>query len=137
MPLHDFWVNYKYHNKYKDVLHWKTIQPGNTSEPAKVKVRYNTGLTTKGISWWKVFWYNEERTTMFISNPNNYRNVVDFLGKPVVFGLSAAAITTFVALNPELVAFGFLEGLTDAAGALVFGEAASSVTASTLLADII
>ena len=44
-------------------------------------VTYNTGFGTTGRDWWYVSWVYTDSSTIYYSDPNNFRGAIDFMEK--------------------------------------------------------
>ena len=71
-------VSHKYSDNYKNEHTWKNIKNGETTSTEKVD--FNTGFLTTGRDWWVVTWVNDRGDT-YVSDPHNFRNILDFLEK--------------------------------------------------------
>lgn len=110
-PLLAVGLVHKYSDDYKHRREWGVIQPGKIGgEP--MKVEYNTGAFTTGRDWWLVTWYSPGMETMYYSDPNNFRDIIDWLESIAPDSISAAAGavaglgTSFT--GPQAVAFAVL-----------------------------
>jgi hypothetical protein len=71
-------VAHKYSDDYKNEHTWENIKSGATTSTKKVE--FNTGLLTTGRDWWVVTWVDDKGHT-YVTDPKNFRNIVDFLEK--------------------------------------------------------
>ncbi|KAM4058543.1 hypothetical protein HRG_006495 [Hirsutella rhossiliensis] len=71
---------HKYSSVYKSRAEWPLIEQGKSPDPDnRTTVEYNTGPFTTGRDWWLLSFYNDDITINYMTNPNNFRDVVDFL----------------------------------------------------------
>ncbi|WP_425417926.1 hypothetical protein [Oricola indica] len=73
-------VAHKYSDEYEHQLDW----PGVLADGAKTSgqpVTYNTGFGTTGRDWWYVSWVYTDSSTIYYSDPNNFRGAIDFMEK--------------------------------------------------------
>jgi hypothetical protein len=89
-PLVAVSVLHKYSDNYKDQHQWGIIQPGEIPSD-RMQVEYNTGAFTTGRDWWIVTWYSPDMKTLYYSNPNNFRDIIDKLESVAPDAISAAA----------------------------------------------
>jgi hypothetical protein len=89
-PLVAVSVVHKYSDNYKHQHQWGIIQPGDIPSDS-MEVEYNTGAFTTGRDWWIVTWYSADMNTLYYSNPNNFRDIIDKLEGVAPDAISAAA----------------------------------------------
>jgi hypothetical protein len=76
-------VNHMYSDVYKETHTWQTIPAGGYSDT--FTVNYNTGFGTTGRDWWTISGHNDDdpishnSMSLWYSNPNNFRDIIDFL----------------------------------------------------------
>ncbi|RCI12167.1 hypothetical protein L249_0778 [Ophiocordyceps polyrhachis-furcata BCC 54312] len=106
-------VIHKYSSVYKDRHEWPLLSPGEKSSDF-MQVDYHTGFGTIGQDWWLISWYGPGMVNYYISNPNNFRGVIDFLEAqaPAVMITSAITVAS-VAATPA--GFGAVLGASVAA----------------------
>ncbi|RDA89183.1 hypothetical protein CP532_0546 [Ophiocordyceps camponoti-leonardi (nom. inval.)] len=115
---------HKYSNVYKNQHEWALLSPGEKSSDF-MQVDYHTGFGTIGQDWWLISWYGPGMVNYYISNPNNFRGVFDFLEDQAPAVLITSAITVAgVAATPA----GF---------AAVLGASAAAVTAAKTTAEAV
>lgn len=92
-PLVGVSVVHKYSDNYKHEHQWGIIPPGELPED-KLTVEYNTGAFTTGRDWWVVTWFSPDMKTLYYSDPNNFRGIIDGLENlgPDVIAAVAGAI---------------------------------------------
>jgi len=93
-------VAHKYSDDYKNDHLWENIKNGETTSTTKVD--FNTGWLTTGRDWWVVTWVDNKGDT-YITDPKNFRDIVDFLEKiGDDIAVPMAVITAWVATgDPE------------------------------------
>ena len=89
-PLVAVSVVHKYSDNYKNQCQWGIIQP-NEIPSDNMEVQYNTGAFTTGRDWWVVTWYSTDMKTLYYSNPNNFRDIIDKLEGIAPDAIAAAA----------------------------------------------
>lgn len=101
-------VSHKYSDVYKNQYDWSVIPPGSLSTEA-MTVEYNTGAFTTGRDWWMVTYHREQTSSlrpnelkMWYSDPENFRNIIDFLEKAAP-ALIKTAINAAKGSNPQLL----------------------------------
>ncbi|MGW1678495.1 hypothetical protein [Saccharopolyspora shandongensis] len=72
-------IVHKYSDNYKNDHTWTEVNPGETTA-ADMVVNYHTGTLTTGRDWWQLTIVDEEGG-VYISDPQNFRDVFDFLEK--------------------------------------------------------
>lgn len=84
-------LSHKYSDVYKHEYSYDgIIKAGSQTSPKRVE--YNTGALTSGKDWWAVNWVDiSENPKLYYSNPNNFRNVVDFLEQASTIAVPVAA----------------------------------------------
>jgi len=96
-------VAHKYSDNYKNTHDWHgpINNESQTNPDMDMVVNYNTGWTTTGRDWWVVSWVTEDGKT-YITDPSNFSDIIDFLGK-TGWRISAplASLTTALSLAPE------------------------------------
>ncbi|KJZ78236.1 hypothetical protein HIM_02274 [Hirsutella minnesotensis 3608] len=90
-PMYNVSVVHKYSSVYKDNFTWPVVQPGELAA-ANMTVQYHTGFATTGVDWWVVAWVDEHRTA-HVSDPLNFRKIVDYLEKRAPRALSVTTLT--------------------------------------------
>ncbi|MEV0084420.1 hypothetical protein [Saccharopolyspora sp. NPDC050642] len=75
-------IAHKYSDNYKDDHTWTEVKPGETTG-ADMVVRYHTGTFTTGRDWWQLTIVDEEGG-VYISDPNNFRDIFDFVEKSLL-----------------------------------------------------
>lgn len=114
-------VIHKYSDNYKDKQDWGKIKKGDTTPP--FTVNYNVGAFTTGQDWWSVSWI-DDKGHMFITDPNNFRNIVDFLEKITgPLAKLAGTLSTVAISDPEPFS-------KAAAAALAITSAATAILAN-------
>lgn len=116
-------VRHKYSDVYKDKAVWKAIISNgktvklNDAEDSKkpANIRYHTGWGTTGADWWLVTWKDQDGVE-YVTNPNNFRNIIDPLEK---FLLGTKSTVKTLALPAA--------GVAGIAGGLVIDAVAESV----------
>ncbi|MAS04284.1 MAG: hypothetical protein CL534_06275 [Ahrensia sp.] len=71
-------VAHKYSDEYEHQLDW----PGALADGATTSgqpVTYNTGFGTTGRDWWFISWVYSDSSTVYYSDPNNFRGAIDFM----------------------------------------------------------
>lgn len=119
-PMLAVGVVHKYSDNYKQHHEWPIIQPGELSSD-QMTVTYNTGFLTTGKDWWYISWYSEDMETLYYSDPNNLRSVVDALENIAPDVISKAAEA----------AAGLVTAPESGPGAVVAAKAASAAAAAT------
>lgn len=92
-PLVGVSVVHKYSDNFKNQQQWGIIQPGEITADS-LTVEYNTGEFTTGRDWWVITWYSKDMKTLYYSNPNNFRNIIDALESVAPDAIAAAAGAT-------------------------------------------
>lgn len=77
-PLIGVSVVHKYSDNYKEDYQWGIIPPGEIPGD-HLTVEYNTGAFTTGRDWWVITWFSEDLQTLYYSDPNNFRDIIDAL----------------------------------------------------------
>lgn len=134
-------VKHKYSDNYENNGQWGVVQPGGLTDK-KLTVEYHTGFLTTGVDWyalidpgvgpkadretrcrWGVSWYSKDTKTLYYSNPENFRGVID-----------AAERITPATLAPVTAAAGILAGAAGpgAATAAMAAATVAGMTVSTL-----
>ena len=92
-PLVGVSVVHKYSDNYKNEHQWGIIPVGEIPDE-KMEVEYNTGAFTTGRDWWVVTWFSPDMKTLYYSDPNNFRDLIDGLENlgPDVIAAVAGAI---------------------------------------------
>ncbi|RMZ68373.1 Transmembrane amino acid transporter family [Pyrenophora seminiperda CCB06] len=94
-----------YSDVYSGTKTWETIPAGGTSDA--LTVHYNTGFLTTGRDWWAISWHNaneaiaHDSMSQCYSNPNNFRDFMDFL-ESVGPNAIAVALEAVGIAQPEL-----------------------------------
>jgi len=116
-PFRSVNVLHKYSDDYKNRGDWGSGSdsapplPGAISSP--MTVDYNTGAFTTGKDWWLVTWEYEGDHKVYYTNPNNFRDIIDFLEAPVkrlinmaldAMDLSAGKVIVDALFNSETTA---------------------------------
>jgi len=72
------WVSvfHKYSDNYKDEKVWRNV-PNGSVPSEMLEVRYNTGFGTTGIDWWLIMWKYQGEDTVYRTDPNNGRALID------------------------------------------------------------
>ncbi|RDA87697.1 hypothetical protein CP532_1781 [Ophiocordyceps camponoti-leonardi (nom. inval.)] len=71
---------HKYSNVFKNRAEWPVIKKWTSPDyHHHAIVEYNTGPFTTGRDWWLLSFYTDDMSTNYITNPNNFRSVFDFL----------------------------------------------------------
>jgi hypothetical protein len=101
-------VSHKYSDVYKNQGDWGSIAPGTTT-PGTMTVEYNTGAFTTGRDWWMVTYHRTQpgserpnELKMWFSDPENFRNIIDFLEKAAP-SLIKTAINVAKGSNPAAI----------------------------------
>lgn len=89
-PLVAVSVVHKYSDNYSNQHQWGIIQPDEIPSDY-MEVEYNTGAFTTGRDWWVVTWYSADMNTLYYSNPNNFRDIIDKLESIAPDAIAAAA----------------------------------------------
>ena len=89
-PIVGVSVVHKYSDNYANEQQWGIILPGELGSE-QLEVEYNTGAFTTGRDWWVVTWYNPEMTTLYYSDPENFRGIIDSLENIAPDAIAAAA----------------------------------------------
>jgi hypothetical protein len=79
-------VAHKYSSDYKETQTWGNLPNGQIT-PSPLSVRYNTGAFTTGRDWWSVAFRVKGSRTVYVTNPNNFRSLIDraeTLGTPLL-----------------------------------------------------
>lgn len=123
-PIYAVGLAHKYSDNYKNAGQWGIIQPGHLSGP--MTVDYNTGFLTTGHDWWKVIWATVDKSgkkTLHYSDPNNFRNLLDWLENlgPSVISSVAGAVAAIATAETGPGAVVAAAGA--AAGAKIFTDA--------------
>ena len=118
-PLVGTSVVHKYSDNYKHDHQWGVIQPGELAAET-MEVEYNTGAFTTGRDWWVVTFYSPDMSTLYYSDPANFRGIFDSL-ESVAPDMIAAAAGAIAALPAGLSGPG-------AVGAAVAAAAAAKAT---------
>lgn len=71
-------LSHKYSDVYKNSHTWENI--GNNSGTSTSEVDFNTGFWTTGRDWWVLTWVDDQGNT-YMTDPNNFRSILDFLEK--------------------------------------------------------
>ncbi|KXX80942.1 hypothetical protein MMYC01_203918 [Madurella mycetomatis] len=79
-PILAVGVKHKYSSVYQHEGEWGIVKPGELTDKT-LTVEYNTGLFTTGVDWWGVSWYSEDMKTLYYSNPQNFRGVIENIEK--------------------------------------------------------
>ncbi|RDA95373.1 hypothetical protein CP533_3504 [Ophiocordyceps camponoti-saundersi (nom. inval.)] len=117
-------VIHKYSDVFNERHEWPLLSPGEKSTDM-MEVQYHTGFGTIGQDWWLISWYGPGMINYYISNPNNFRGVIDFLENQAPAVLITSAITVAgVAATPA----GF---------AAVLGASAAAVTVAKTTAEAV
>lgn len=114
-PLVGVSVVHKYSDNYKHEHQWGIIQPGELASET-MEVEYNTGAFTTGRDWWVVTWYSPDMSTLYYSDPNNFRGIFDSL-ESVAPDMVAAAAGAIAALPASLSGPGAVAAAVAAAAA--------------------
>lgn len=77
MQIKSVTVLHKYSDVYKNQLNWNEVAP--TQSTSEQYVDYNTGFLTTGLDWWLVTFTTDN--AIYVSNPKNFRGIVDALEK--------------------------------------------------------
>ncbi|KAK4456616.1 hypothetical protein QBC42DRAFT_214514 [Cladorrhinum samala] len=122
-PLVAVGVKHKYSDDYTNDGEWAIVQPGELSGE-RLEVEYNTGFLTTGVDWWAISWYSPDMKTVYYSNPNNFRGIIDGFENlaPDVIAAAASAVAALIA-SPSG---------PGAVGAAVAASAAAKATTSAL-----
>lgn len=72
-------VAHKYSNEYKNQYTWEDVA-ANSTTGADLEVDYNTGFLTTGRDWWMITAV-DDAGRVYISNPHNFREILDVLEK--------------------------------------------------------
>ncbi|CAM1503620.1 Fc.00g012110.m01.CDS01 [Cosmosporella sp. VM-42] len=83
-------VVHKYSDNYTNDKQWGIIQSGELAGD-QLEVEYNTGAFTTGRDWWVLTWYNLDMTTLYYSDPDNFRGIIDSLEEIAPDSIAAAA----------------------------------------------
>ncbi|PHH80945.1 hypothetical protein CDD80_5155 [Ophiocordyceps camponoti-rufipedis] len=71
---------HKYSSVYKNHAQWPEIRRQHVvNEDNETVVEYNTGTFTTGKDWWLLSFYSDDLKTHYYTDPQNFRNFVDFL----------------------------------------------------------
>lgn len=70
-------IAHKYSDNYKNHHVWENVAEGTTTA-ADMQADYNTGFLTTGRDWWLVTAI-DDAGRVFISNPHNFRDIIDRL----------------------------------------------------------
>lgn len=129
-------VAHKYSDEYEHQLDWPgALKDGMTTSGKPVT--YNTGFGTTGRDWWYVSWVYTDSSTVYYSDPNNFRGAIDFMEKagrvviPVGSAIGAAVVGavctagTFGGCGP--VAATAIATTSAAAGAAIASAAAGEL----------
>lgn len=119
--LNNVHVIHKYSSLYKNRARWERIELGAKTDSRDMTVRYNTGPLTTGRDWWAIIWNSADGKTFYVSDPQNFRQVVDWLER---------IMSTVMAAAPAPIGF-----VTGSAGGLmpaVAGTAAAAVIGSAI-----
>jgi hypothetical protein len=108
-------VVHKYSNVYSKDYTWNNVGPGRTG--ADMVVTYNTGIGTTGRDWWTVVWMFEGESQLYLTNPDNYRFVLDVAEQAgmIIVPIGAAAIAGAIG---GMSSAGVATGAAAAAGAV-------------------
>ncbi|KJZ67933.1 hypothetical protein HIM_12678 [Hirsutella minnesotensis 3608] len=114
---------HKYSSVYKSRAEWPLIEKGKSPGPDnQTTVEYNTGPFTTGRDWWLLSFYNDDITINYVTNPNNFRNVVDFLE-------SIGSTTTITLFGATAGVLGMLAGpVTSVAASVAAATVAKATT---------
>ena len=77
-PICSVSVVHKYSDVYKNRHEWPAVLTGTRAE-SEMTVDYQTGAATTGRDWWIITWYSEDMKTLWYSDPNNFRGLLDKL----------------------------------------------------------
>lgn len=91
-PIVGVSVVHKYSDDYSNEHQWGIIQAGEIPDET-LEVEYNTGAFTTGRDWWVVTWFSPDMTTLYYSDPNNFRGIIDGLenlGPDVIAAVAGA-----------------------------------------------
>ncbi|PHH74858.1 hypothetical protein CDD83_4492 [Cordyceps sp. RAO-2017] len=69
---------HKYSSVYKHRALWPVIGRGQSAKN-ETTVEYNIGPLTTGRDWWMLSFFSSDAKTQYVTDPNNFREVVDFL----------------------------------------------------------
>jgi hypothetical protein len=76
-PIRAVSLIHKYSDVYKNGHSWQALAQGAKTEPFPVD--YNIGLATTGRDWWLLAWVDVMGKTMYLTDPDNARALVDIL----------------------------------------------------------
>lgn len=91
-PIVGVSVVHKYSDDYSHEHQWGIIQAGEIPDET-LEVEFNTGAFTTGRDWWVVTWFSPDMTTLYYSDPNNFRGIIDGLeniGPDVIAAVAGA-----------------------------------------------
>lgn len=92
-PIYAVGVAHKYSDNYKNDGEWGIIEPHELAKQTMI-AEYHTGAFTTGRDWWLIFWVSHDGKTLYYSNPNNFRDIIDWmenLGPDVISAIAGAA----------------------------------------------
>jgi hypothetical protein len=69
-------VAHMYSDNYKEAQSWRNI-PNGQSTSTGMSVTYHTGLGTTGTDWWRVMFRCRGSKTIYVTNPQNFRSIID------------------------------------------------------------
>lgn len=101
-------VVHKYSDVYKNQLDWNQVEPWTST--TEQFVDYNVGFLTTGMDWWLVTFVDDHGIT-YISDPDNFRDVVDALEKDFDRISNAAAELSGNAFKPAVLVASAIAGL--------------------------
>jgi len=116
-------VAHKYSDEYEHQLDWPGVLANGASTSGQ-PVTYNTGFGTTGRDWWYVSWVYTDSSTVYYSDPNNFRGAIDFMEK-------ASRIAIPVGTSIAATVFG---AVCTAGTAGACGPAATAAVVSTMAA---
>lgn len=94
-PLVDLWVQHKYSDLYKNRNKWARLEPGATTAPHDFSVAYKIGFLSVGMDWWRIQWRSPNNSTLYYSDPSNFRSVLDFVESHANMALVGDAVSDF------------------------------------------
>ncbi|RDA93686.1 hypothetical protein CP533_4870 [Ophiocordyceps camponoti-saundersi (nom. inval.)] len=113
---------HKYSDVYNNRAEWPVIKRFTSPDyHHHAIVDFNTGPLTTGRDWWLLSFYTDDMSTNYFTNPNNFRNVFDFLesvGPTVTISIAGATA-------------GILGALAGPATSVIASTAAAAVAKAT------